>query len=198
MNIQEFYDRAKTNYSDIYQHIETLKRYADECPHITEMGVGNIVSTWAFLAANPKTYVGIDLVKRPIETAEQLAKDAGIDFTFIQTDSLADSLNIDETDLLFIDTLHIYRQLKAELLKHGDKARKYIIMHDTTAFGEHDETSWADHNEEARIEYDKRMGPKTEKDGLWLAVTEYLQENTKWKLIERFTHNNGLTILGRA
>lgn len=194
MNIEEYYQRARETKSDINEHLEVMRDLASSCPHITEMGLGEIVSTWSFLAAKPKKYIGIDLVKRPVETARQLAEIEGIDFTFIQSDSLA--LDIEETDLLFIDTLHIYRQLKAELLKHGDKARKYIILHDTTAFGEQDETCWADYNSDERTEYDIRMGPKT-KEGLWTAVEEYLQENPKWKLLERYTHNNGLTVLIR-
>jgi hypothetical protein len=34
--------------------------------------------------------------------------------------------------------------------------------------------------------------------GLWPAVEEFLQENKNWSLKERFTHNNGLTILERT
>jgi len=33
--------------------------------------------------------------------------------------------------------------------------------------------------------------------GLWLAITEFLENNSNWYLIERFTNNNGLTIIGK-
>ena len=31
--------------------------------------------------------------------------------------------------------------------------------------------------------------------GLWPAVEEFLENNTNWKIKERYTNNNGLTIL---
>ena len=34
--------------------------------------------------------------------------------------------------------------------------------------------------------------------GLMPAITEFLDTNTNWKLKERFTNNNGLTILERS
>ena len=153
------------------------------------MGVRNVVSTWAFLSGNPKTYVGVDILPCPIQKAEQLAKERGIDFTFIQADTLDPNFSIQETDLLFIDTWHIYRQLVQELRIHGNKARKYIILHDTTSFGEEDEGHWD--------EYSKRVGNPGEKRGLWHAIMEFLDENPQWGLLERYTHNNGLTILAR-
>lgn len=33
--------------------------------------------------------------------------------------------------------------------------------------------------------------------GLWPAVVEFLEQNPEWYLKERFTNNNGLTILAR-
>ena len=73
---------------DINEHLETLKRYTAECSHVTEMGVRNVVSTWAFLSGNPKKYIGIDINPSPVEMAEKLAKEQGIDFTFIQADTI--------------------------------------------------------------------------------------------------------------
>jgi hypothetical protein len=34
--------------------------------------------------------------------------------------------------------------------------------------------------------------------GLWPAVDEFLKNHTEWTLHERFTNNNGLTILKRV
>ena len=44
-------------------------------------------------------------------------------------------LEIEETDLLFIDTWHDYLQLKKELFRHSNKVKKYIILHDTVFYG---------------------------------------------------------------
>ena len=36
--------------SDIFEHLPTLRRYAGQCEHVTELGVRTVVSTWALLA----------------------------------------------------------------------------------------------------------------------------------------------------
>ena len=48
-----------------------------------------------------------------------------IDFLFTEADVL--KIEIEETDLLFIDTYHAYQQIKGEFELHGNKAKKYII-----------------------------------------------------------------------
>lgn len=187
--IDEHFNYEKNRASDINEHLHTLKKYSSQCDHITEMGVRNVVSTWAFLSGNPKKYVGIDILPCPIQHAERLAKKQGIEFEFRQADTIQPDFSIEETDLLFIDTWHIYRQLSKELEMHHSKARKYIIMHDTTCFGTEDEGHWN--------EYSKLVGEKTQKQGLWIAIEEFLEEHPEWTLKERFTNNNGLTILAR-
>jgi hypothetical protein len=54
-------------------------------------------------------------------------------FETIQYDSA--KVDIEPTDLLFIDSKHTNKHLRAELSRHKDKVRKYIIFHDTTLFG---------------------------------------------------------------
>jgi hypothetical protein len=187
--IEQFQLRASRP-SDINQHLETLKTYASECGHITEMGVRTVVSTWAFLASKPKRLISIDIVQCPVQDAATAAKNNGIDFEFIVADTSNPQLDIEPTDLLFIDTWHVYDQLKKEFQLHANKVKKYIILHDTTTFGEIGESG-----------SDLIINPATgqmemmRKRGLWPAVEEFLAENTNWSLKERFTHNNGLTIL---
>jgi hypothetical protein len=175
MSITENFYRCKYTRSDINEHMDTLLRYAKECKHITEMGVRSVVSTWAFLESKPTKLVCIDIEDCPVQVAESLAKESGIDFTFVRGDTR--KIEIEETDLLFIDTWHIYEQLKKEFELHANKVRKYIIMHDTTTFGD--------------------SGEGGQHRGLWPAVEEFLGANSNWRMKERFTHNNGLTILER-
>jgi cephalosporin hydroxylase len=129
-----FNQLCKTS-SDINEHLLTLRDLAKECSHITEMGVRYIVSTWAFIEGMEKgKLVSIDH-KHPsiyggdITAVEQACKDKGINFTFIEADTR--EITIEKTDLLFIDTDHTYEQLSAELKKHANKAKKYIVLHDT-------------------------------------------------------------------
>lgn len=170
--------------SDINALLPTLNGYAKECAHITEMGVREVVSTWAFLAANPDKMVSYDLsTSQNISAALELAGKAGIEYSFIQQNVIEEGFEIEDTDLLFIDTWHRYDQLKKELSKHGNKARKYIALHDTESFGYKDEE-----------ETDFKKQPQ----GLVLAIEEFLEENPHWSICEKILINNGLTILKRA
>jgi hypothetical protein len=55
------YEQLRNTPSDINEHLPTLKKYTEECDTIVEMGVRSIISTWAFLAGNPKKITSLDL-----------------------------------------------------------------------------------------------------------------------------------------
>lgn len=177
--LEQIYNEKCNTPSDINEHLPTLKKYAEECEHITEMGVRWVVSTYALLMGKPKKMISYDINPIGWEGLKQLANENGTDFTFETADTR--NLTIEETDLLFIDTWHVYDQLKVELELHADKAKKYIIFHDTTSFEYIGETITGD----------------TVYMGLWPAIEEFLEENSQWELHERYTNNNGLTILKR-
>ena len=170
--------------NDIYEHLPTLKRYSEECDVIVEMGVRSIVSTWALLAGNPKSLISIDL-EHPskfinhdpagcnLEEVEMAAALNDIDFEFVLGDTT--KMQIPQCDLLFIDTLHNYNQLTAELSLHNSRVKKYIILHDTETF--------------------KNIGELNQDQGLEPAIQEFLASNENWIIHERFINNNGLTVL---
>jgi hypothetical protein len=107
-------------------------------------------------------------------------------------------------DLSFIDTLHVYGQLKRELTKYSKITNKYIIMHDTTVDEIHGEIiriypnqEW--YTSEAQIISKITNIPENELlVGLWPAIEEFLNDNPEWSICERFTNNNGLTILQKS
>jgi hypothetical protein len=178
--------------SDINEHIPTFIEYASECEYITEMGVRAITSTWAFLGAAPKKLISYDMEDpshygADINVVYEVAKQYGLDFKFIQADVL--KIEIEPTDLLFLDTWHAYDQLKAELERHSSKVSKYIIMHDTTSYEYRDEPLTSENTFE---------GEKSTGKGLWPAITEFLDSNSEWELHKRYTNNNGITIIKRV
>ena len=61
MILEHKYNWAESEVSDINEHIPTLKKYAEGCDTVIEMGVRTIVSTWGLLAAKPKKLISIDL-----------------------------------------------------------------------------------------------------------------------------------------
>jgi hypothetical protein len=192
IDLQEKIKHISEAHSDINEHIPTLMKYAQQCDHVTEMGVRWIVSTWAFMAASPKYLVSYDMLdpsrwreNASIQDVYDTADKNNLSFNFIQANVL--DVEIDSTDLLFLDTWHAYKQLKSELALHSDKVRKFIILHDTTTYAEHDEKSY------------EGWGPDWQGDGngIWPAVEEFLHDNQAWVLLERYSNNNGLTVLRR-
>lgn len=177
-SIIETYSELCNTPSDIHEHLPTLATLTADCNHVTEMGVRWICSTYAFLQGKPEKLISYD-IENPshwgadINNVYTLAATEGIDYSFIQASTL--EVEIEQTDLLFIDTWHIYDQLKSELNLHHHKVNKYIVMHDTTSY----------------CYYGESEGHQ----GLWPAIDEFLDEHPEWVLSARYTNNNGLTIL---
>jgi hypothetical protein len=170
------YQRAKKTPSDINQNLPVLYELAKECETIVEMGVRTGVSTRAFLNTDA-ALMSIDIKKNTtVEKLFALANAGGKSCQYIINDVL--QIEISETDLLFIDTLHTYEQLTQELKLHGNKAKKYLIFHDTHTFGVSGENG-----------IDKR--------GLMPAIIEFLIANPHWSFYIHKTNNNGLTVLKR-
>lgn len=167
------FERASKTVSDINEHAVTLKELASQCEHVTEFGMRHGVSTVALLAGQPGTFVTYDL-NRPNE-ADSLAKVAGkTNFKFVQGSSI--EVDIEETDLLFIDTKHTADHLWAELSRHAGKVRRWIALHDTMVYGERGEDGTA---------------------GLLPAMRRFIHENREWSVIRHDVNNNGFTVLSK-
>jgi len=169
------YEAHKALQSDISEHLEVLYHLANQCSHVTEFGVRFGSSTRAFLASSANKIVSYDLQLDPgVNNLFNKAKELGRSAKYIQANVL--EVQIEQTDLLFIDTLHTYEQLKAELGLHSDKVNKYIVLHDTHTFGTAGE-----------LQKDTR--------GLLPAVIEFCIKNPSWKFALHKTDNNGLTVI---
>jgi len=174
--------------------------------HVTELGVRTIVSTWAFLAGlkdgaerppSPRPsppgegedaprLVSVDAIHPrdaggDLDEVIRLARQEEIWFEFYLADDRL--INLPLTDLLFIDTWHVYDQLRLELERHAGQARKFIILHDTETFG--------------------LMGETPGHRGLKPALEEFLSgtygpDGTHWRVREHLTNCNGLTVLERT
>ena len=202
-SLKSLFENACAVASDINEHVDTLRKYAEQSDSIAEFGVRGGVSTYGLLyglsqnstGANKK-YVGVDVNFCPITVEmKKHAELHGIEYQFIQHDSA--TVDMPQVDLLFIDSWHIYGHLKRELANNHNKVNKYIVMHDTTVdefLGESIRCGW---NAE---EQSKTSGYPVEEicKGLWPAIEEFLEAHKdEWKLLERFTNCNGLTVLER-
>ena len=182
--IEQTYNELCTQASDINEHLPTLYNLAKECNTILELGVRSVVSTYAFAHARPKKIYFVDIVRHPnVDIFIQQCDREGIDVEFINKSSLSPE-TAKQVDLIFIDTLHTYYQLKKELRLHGNNSNKYIAFHDTIHNGHRDE------NDPYITPEDYNL-PK----GLVPAIAEFLKENSHWKELKTYTNNNGLTVL---
>jgi len=203
INVQ--FNRKCSVPTDIYEHLPTLYKYSLGCTDIAEFGVRSVVSTWAFLKGlkdtdsptGKKKLICCDLEKSPnISLAEIAAKNNSITLEFIEGNDLSVNLK-DGVDLLFIDTWHVYPQLKLELDIHSRNVRKYIALHDTTIDGEKGESVRMNHDI-AALARDSGFSEEDIKTGLGKAVKEFIETHPDWKIKEVFTNNNGLTVLERV
>jgi hypothetical protein len=197
---QDKYSRTSV---DICEHIPTLYKYAKECNSVFETGVRGCISSWAFLYGllendnniskklflNDISYCDIN------ELLIESNKFKNIEVTYEWKNNLL--LNFTSNyDITFIDTWHVYGQLKRELDKFSKITNKYIIMHDTTVdevYGETIRCGLNAHQQSIETGFSIEEINK----GLWPAVEEFLATNSNWYIKERFTNNNGLTILAK-
>lgn len=175
--IEQSFECVKAQATDMQGHMDVLKSYAGRSKKIAEFGVYDCTSTWALLAGRPTKLTSYDVARRmEVSDVEKAATQCGVAFEFILADSV--SVDIGLVDLLLIDSLHTYEHLSNELRIHAKNVSQFIILHDTETFGHTDET------------YSGL--------GLWPAVEEFLQTNPEWKILQRFTHCHGLTVLVRV
>jgi methyltransferase family protein len=200
ISLRELYRELCNTPSDIQAFLPNLSAYAQQCETIVESGMRGGTSTVAFLVGlldngkAVKRYIGCDLVRNKyVDALQTAARKSGIDFTFLHGSDLEQTFP--QCDLLFIDTWHVYGQLKRELEMFHHLTRR-IILHDTTVdeligetvrlktniIGQMGSTGW-------------QMGEIVV--GLWPAVTEFLVAHPEWEIEARYAHCNGLTILRR-
>lgn len=185
--------------SDINEHLPTLKRYASECTTITECGVRSAVSSYAFACAlvdiPDARIIQVDMDWHAnIGTFQKACVKEGLRTTFYGMSDL--ECPLEQTDLLFIDTWHVYGHLKRELARWNSSVNKYIIMHDTVVdaiYGETLRNGWdpVKQSKESGIPIDEI------RKGLTPAIREFLEDHPEWIVDAEYVNNNGLTILRR-
>lgn len=175
MDFEKEYKEACDRVTDIHEHLPLLSMLTSECNHVTELGVGWAQSTRAFLNHDVELH-SYELSPQPgIPEFFEEAKNSGRNVTLHIADTR--KVEIEPTDFLFVDSLHIYEQVQEELRLHANKAKKFIGFHDTTSY-----------------EFNGEFGGK----GIWPAIQEFMDTHPEWEMVCRLTNNNGLTVLKRV
>jgi len=169
---------------DICEHLETIKGLAAKCDHVTEFGIRAGVSTTAIIAGRPKRFITYDINLQPFTKPKfiEMATEVGVELVVIEGSSI--EVEIEPTDMLMIDSRHVYSHLMKELTLHSPKVSKFIVMHDTEKFGSKP-PGW-DSKE-----------PENNSRGLMTAIKDFLADSYEWRMKNHFKHNNGLTIIER-
>ncbi len=162
--------------------------------HITEMGVRNAISSWAFAkyamdtvaAGSAMTYVATDITLRREPVAELEHAMSGcpsVNFSFVEGDDLL--IPIFDTDFALIDTWHTYAQLKRELDRWMPHVRHMAVLHDTVLFQYEDEG--AEGHGDKPVDQSLFTGVSTEKKGLQMAIDDFLltSEGKLWRVSEQ-------------
>ena len=175
--MSEAFDILTRTATDINEHLPMLYYLAQQCDHVTEFGVRTGASTLAFLhglQGRPATLRSYD-INDQYGVQDSLTKWTRVEWTFSICSTLSIT-RIEPTDLLFVDTLHNYNQVRQELALHGDAARRWIVFHDTETFG--------------------TVGDDGGR-GINQAITEWLEAKPEWRIVYRTHRNNGLTVIER-
>lgn len=161
-----------------HEHMPVLRLLCSG-KRVVELGSRHGVSTLAILASRPLSLVSYDLdIKSELLDLQIFAVQENIPFSFVEANDL--EIEIPDCDILFIDTLHDYAQLRQELALHGNKSAEYIIGHDLASFGVNNESA----TDQAQ-------------SGLIPALEEFLANNPHWKSVSFWFNCNGLWILRR-
>jgi len=198
--LNKYKDLCNTQ-SDINEHLPTLYEYALKCESILELGVRGVVSSWAFLYGlvnnnkNKKELFFNDIESCEINEILTYSKNTNVVVEYKWIDDLQLDFEDNRTfDMVFIDTWHVYAQLKRELEKYSKITNKYIIMHDTETDGIVGETirRCLNANEQSEI---TGFSVDEINCGLNKAIYNFLYENKNWRMLKHYVNNNGLTIL---
>lgn len=173
--LEEAIEAARGAKSTINEHWKTLVRYASAVDEVLELGCG--FSTLAWLSTDAKVE-SVDI--EPMPWTARLQALAGPRLNALIMDDLV--LKPRRVPLLYIDTLHTYEHLAAELARHGPLAET-IIMHDTHSF------------RDANAPLTQQYCPGDR--GLWPAIEEFC-DRWNYRIIDLYHHQHGLTVIRKA
>lgn len=98
-------------------------------------------------------------------------------------------------DLLFIDSLHTYEQMRIELELHAHKVREWLVFHDVSTFGE-----VGAEGETGRQSWTYQVGESVpmEHRGIRPAIDRFQASHPDWRIWARYDESHGLLILRKA
>lgn len=171
-------------------HLPRLRNYATGCDLAIEFGTQHGASASALLLG-ARRVISYDLKYSP--RLEALATAAGDRWLFRRQDS-GRGPSIESCDLLFVDSLHTDAQVTAELSRHADAVRRWLIFHDTMTFG-----SVGADGASGCLSYHHNRGEEIPREhyGIRLAIDQLQIRDPSWRIYEHYPESHGLLVLER-
>ena len=169
--IESRYAQALVTSTDINEHMPTLRELASNCDHVTELSCWINGAAIAIAYGNPKQFHSIAPGPKP-EWDYYLQNFPG----FTSQIGIPGEIEIQPTDMLFVDTVHTGMMKNQELFKYASKVSRYIVLHDTATYGDTGQDG---------------------QPGILAAVRGFLKMHPEWLVIRNDTNNNGLMVLSK-
>ena len=173
-------------------HLGRLRHLASDCERVTEFGMKKGASTCAFLLGS-RHVLSVDRkpVAEAVNTLKRLAGDA---WRFLPGDTTQID-PIPECDLLFLDADHSFESVNAELTRHADRVRQWLIFHDSITFG-----SVAADGETGRLRWQYQPGATVPITALGIrpAIDHLMIRDPSWRIYAHYLDSHGLLVLRRA
>lgn len=182
--LEQFYEmqckiKELTEYPEsISGHHAKLQKLANEkgVKVIKEVGCGVGVTLACLAFATPERLIAVDRLSKVFAPYQRLfekhALENGYEFEFKRADSL-DSAEVEQCDLLHLDTIKNPHQITRELSIHSGKVAKYIVVPGTANCG-------------------RESGVLA---GIAKFIT-YMDQN--WQIVEHSPHRRGYIVLKRV
>ena len=170
-------------------HLPRLRALATGYDLAIEFGVKHGASSTALLLG-ARQVISYDVVATPQARALQTVAGARWDYR------IQDSRTAPPTacDLLFIDSLHTYAQVSAELRRHAVGVRRCLVFHDTITFG-----SIGANGESGKWIWRQEPGVAVTRDHLGIrpAIDELMIADRSWQIAAHYADSHGLLVLER-
>lgn len=178
--LQQMFDTmVERHWKTMAGHMLFLRDLARECSNCVEFGIRFCHSSVALLVGCPGTVDSWDIEKL-VSWQKPVAKLAGDRWRRHYVSSLV--ADVPECDLLMHDSLHTKDHVAEELRLHGNKARKYLVFHDTVT------CRHVGHS------LDKQWLPD---QGILEPIERFIADNPHWSILHDFQHDDGLMVLVR-
>jgi hypothetical protein len=191
ITLELLYARACNDRTAIAAHLPRLRALAMGLDDAIEFGVKRGPSASALLLGAQRV-TSYDLVETP--EARALATMVGPRWRYRIGDSR--TAPVEPCDLLFIDSLHTFAQCDAELTRHADAVRRWLVFHDVGTFGE----IGADGESGRHLwNYAAHPGQSVPPRALGIrpAIDALMIRDPSWRIASRETESHGLLVLER-